>query len=115
MSTSTASPVSPGPTTTGSTGSILEAITVPADQGRSVPDAATREPIGYAPVHTVEDLNRAISAARATQPAWAAFEHAERRRLLNAIADDLEANAEELAFCCPGNRANRWTARTPTA
>ena len=31
------------------------------------------------------------------QPAWNALGHAERSRILNAIADDLEANAEELA------------------
>lgn len=89
MSTSTASAAP--------TGSILEAITVAVDDGRGIPDAATRETIGYAPVHTVEDLNRAIGAARAAQPAWAALDHAERSRLLNAISDDLEANAEELA------------------
>ncbi|MDR7184669.1 acyl-CoA reductase-like NAD-dependent aldehyde dehydrogenase [Microbacterium trichothecenolyticum] len=77
--------------------SILDAITVSETQGRAIPDAATRETIGYAPVHTVADLDAAIAAARRAQPAWNALGHAERSRILNAIADDLEANAEELA------------------
>ncbi|HKP08610.1 MAG TPA: aldehyde dehydrogenase family protein [Microbacterium sp.] len=77
--------------------SILDAITVSETEGRAIPDAATRETIGYAPVHTVADLDAAIAAARAAQPAWNALGHAERSRVLNAIADDLEANAEELA------------------
>ncbi|HCX84884.1 MAG TPA: aldehyde dehydrogenase [Micrococcales bacterium] len=77
--------------------SLLETVTVSAEEGRAVPDAATRETIGYAPVHTVADLEAAIAAARAAQPAWEALGHAERSRLLHAIADDVEANAEELA------------------
>lgn len=79
------------------TTTILEAVGVPESVGRAIPDAATRETIGYAPVHTVADLNDAVAAARAAQPAWAALGHAERSRLLNAIADDIEANSEELA------------------
>jgi acyl-CoA reductase-like NAD-dependent aldehyde dehydrogenase len=82
---------------TTTTTSILDAITVPAGQGRPVPDAATRETIGHAPVHGLDDLEAAIAAARAAQPAWNALGHAERSRILNAIADDLEANLEELA------------------
>jgi len=77
--------------------SLLDAITVPAGTGRSVPDAATREIIGHAPVHTLDDLEDAICRARAAQPAWNALGHAERSRLLHAIADDIEAHAEELA------------------
>lgn len=76
---------------------LLEAVTVAPTEGRAIPDAATRETIGYAPTHTVLDLEEAIAAARAAQPAWNALGHAERSRILNAIADDLEANLEELA------------------
>lgn len=79
------------------TTTILEAVSAPESVGRAIPDAATRETIGYAPVHTVEDLNRAVTTARAAQPAWAALGHEERSRILNAIADDIEANSEELA------------------
>jgi len=76
---------------------LLDAVTVSASEGRAIPDAATRETIGYAPVHTVADLDSAVNAAGAAQPAWAAAGHAERSRLLHAIADDIEAHAEELA------------------
>ncbi|WP_106814238.1 aldehyde dehydrogenase family protein [Microbacterium timonense] len=79
------------------TATILESITVPEAEGRAIPDAATRDTIGYAPVHTVADLEAIIAAARAAQPAWNALGHAERARILHAIADDLEANSEELA------------------
>ncbi|MCH6471573.1 aldehyde dehydrogenase family protein [Sinomonas terrae] len=82
---------------TTTTTSILDAITVPEGQGRAIPDAATRETIGHAPVHGLDDLEAAIAAVRAAQPAWNALGHAERSRILNAIADDLEANLEELA------------------
>jgi len=79
------------------TQSLLGAITVPASEGRAIPDAATGETMGYAPVHGVEDLNRAIAAARAAQPAWAALSHAERSAILRRTADEVEAHAEELA------------------
>jgi acyl-CoA reductase-like NAD-dependent aldehyde dehydrogenase len=79
------------------TADLLTTVTVSADEGRPIPDAATGETIGYAPVHTVADLDAAIAAARAAQPAWAALGHAERSRLLNAIADDIEATADEFA------------------
>jgi acyl-CoA reductase-like NAD-dependent aldehyde dehydrogenase len=77
--------------------SILDSITVPASEGRAIPDAATRETIGCAPIHSTADLDAAIAAARTAQPAWNALGHAERTRILNEIADDLDANAEELA------------------
>lgn len=77
--------------------SILYTITVPESNGRAIPDAATREVIGHAPVHNLADLEHAITSARTAQPAWEALGHAERSRILHAVADDLEANAEELA------------------
>ncbi|GAA1860192.1 aldehyde dehydrogenase family protein [Microbacterium koreense] len=72
-------------------------MTAPTTEGRPIPDAATREIIGYAPEHTVDDLNAAIDRARAAQPAWAELGHEERSRVLHAIADDIDAHAEELA------------------
>lgn len=76
---------------------LLSAITVPETEGRPILDAATREVLGYAPVHTVHDLEDAIQAARRAQPAWNAIGHAERSRVLHAIADDIDASAEDLA------------------
>lgn len=77
--------------------SILDTISTTKETGRPIPDAATRETIGYAPIHTVADLDLAVREARAAQPAWASLGHTARSRVLNEIADDIEANAEELA------------------
>lgn len=77
---------------------LLDAVRASERDGRAIPDAATRETIAHAPVHTVADLDRAIATARRVQPRWADLGHAERSRILNAIADDIEANAEELAI-----------------
>ncbi|WP_314173834.1 aldehyde dehydrogenase family protein [Streptomyces winkii] len=79
------------------TGALLDLITVPPDAGRAIPDAATGETIGYAPEHTVADLDAAIEASRKAQAAWARRGHAGRSRILNEIADDIEAHSEELA------------------
>ncbi|MBF4616012.1 aldehyde dehydrogenase family protein [Curtobacterium sp. VKM Ac-1376] len=82
---------------TTTTSTILESITVPADHGRAIPDAATRETIGHAPVHDPAHLDTLVRRARSAQPAWAALGHEERSRVLNAIATEIEASAEELA------------------
>lgn len=79
------------------TTTLLDAITVPEADGRAIPDAATGETIGYAPVHGVDDLERAVASARAAQPAWAALGHEERSAILRRIADEIDANAEQLA------------------
>lgn len=79
------------------TSTLLDAVSVAPSAGRPIPDAATGEIIGHAPVHTLADLDAAVAGAREAQPAWAALGHAERRRALHAIADDIEAHADELA------------------
>jgi aldehyde dehydrogenase (NAD+) len=45
-----------------------------------------------------EDVDRAVVAARAALPAWAAMAAAERGRILLRVADAIEANAAELAM-----------------
>jgi len=77
---------------------VLDAITVDASIGRAIPDAATGETVGFAPVHTVADLNAAVAAAGAAQVGWAALGHAERARVLRLAADEIDAHAEELAW-----------------
>jgi acyl-CoA reductase-like NAD-dependent aldehyde dehydrogenase len=84
-------------TTTMAAEPLLSAITVSELDGRPILDAATREVLGYAPVHTLDHLEQAIQTARRVQPAWNALGHAERSRILHAIADDLDASAEGLA------------------
>jgi acyl-CoA reductase-like NAD-dependent aldehyde dehydrogenase len=79
------------------TSTLLDAITVPPENGRAIPDAATGQTIGYVAEKSLADLDDAVATARAAQPAWAALGHAERSRLLHAAADEIDAGAEELA------------------
>ncbi|HEY3574764.1 MAG TPA: aldehyde dehydrogenase family protein, partial [Arthrobacter sp.] len=59
--------------------SLLASITAASGQdGRTIFDPATGGVVGQAPVHTVEDLETAVAAAVAAQPAWAALGHAAR-------------------------------------
>lgn len=46
---------------------------------------------------TERDAGIAVAAAKAAQPAWASLELAQRRALLLRFADELQANAEDLA------------------
>ncbi|PRB07681.1 aldehyde dehydrogenase family protein [Microbacterium sp. MYb64] len=85
-------------TDTSAASALLDRIQAPEGSGRDIPDAATREIIGRAPVQTVSDLDEAIARAKAAQPAWEALGHAKRSELLLAAADALDANAEALAL-----------------
>ncbi|PRX49364.1 phenylacetaldehyde dehydrogenase [Prauserella shujinwangii] len=75
---------------------LLAAVTTP-DGGLPVTDPATGEVIGRAPERGPDDLERAVTAASAAQPAWEALGHEERSRLLNAAADAVDRSAEALA------------------
>lgn len=79
------------------TRSLLEAITPSSGPSRTMIDPATGESVGEAPVHTVEDLERAITAAEAAQPGWSALGHEERSAALLRAADAVDRSAEELA------------------
>jgi phenylacetaldehyde dehydrogenase len=76
---------------------LLASITPVSGETRTILDPATGEPVGEAPVHTVEDLEHAIAAAAAAQPAWAALGHDARSAALLRAADAVERSAEELA------------------
>ncbi|CAN5516377.1 aldehyde dehydrogenase family protein [soil metagenome] len=76
---------------------LLARVSASEGSGRDINDAATGELIGRAPEQTVADVDAAVAAARAAQPGWEALGHAKRSDILNAIADRIEANAEELA------------------
>ncbi|MET3922605.1 aldehyde dehydrogenase family protein [Arthrobacter sp. UYEF20] len=76
---------------------LLASITPVSGETRTIFDPATGEPVGEAPVHTVEDLEQAIAAAAAAQPAWAALGHEVRSAALLRAADAVERSAEELA------------------
>jgi phenylacetaldehyde dehydrogenase len=76
---------------------LLAAIAPTTGQSRTILDPATGTAVGQAPVHTVDDLERAIAAATAAQPAWAALGHDARSAALLKAADAVERSAEELA------------------
>ena len=57
---------------------------------------ATEEPIGRTPVATRGDVDRAVAAAEAAWPQWAARTPMQRAEVLNAFADAVQARAEEV-------------------
>ncbi|MEW9870766.1 aldehyde dehydrogenase family protein [Arthrobacter sp. HS15c] len=64
---------------------------------KTILDPATGAVVGEAPIHCLEDLEHAITAARSAQPEWAALGHDKRRAALLNAADAVERSAEELA------------------
>ncbi|KAL4778875.1 Aldehyde/histidinol dehydrogenase, partial [Aspergillus varians] len=57
---------------------------------------ATKQPNPEVPVATQEDLDRAVTAAKAAFKTWSRTSFEERRKAISAYADALEANAGEL-------------------
>lgn len=77
---------------------LLTAISAPAGTAtRPILNPATGGTFAAAPVHTVEDLEAAVEAARAAQPSWAALSHEERSQALLEAADAVDRSAEALA------------------
>jgi acyl-CoA reductase-like NAD-dependent aldehyde dehydrogenase len=76
---------------------LLARVAAPEGEGREIFDPATGELVGRAPIQTADDLETAIAAAKAAQPAWAALGHAKRIEIMNRIADRIDATAESLA------------------
>src|SRR5437660_1214956 len=64
----------------------------------AVPNPATEEPVGAAPEATVDDMRRAIAAARRAfdEGPWPRSSRQERARVITAIADGMERRKEEL-------------------
>ncbi|BCW80418.1 aldehyde dehydrogenase family protein [Arthrobacter sp. NicSoilC5] len=76
---------------------LLASIAPAAGTGRTIFDPATGEAVGEAPIHDLDYLEGAVSAAVAAQPAWAALGHDARSAALLKAADAVERSAEELA------------------
>ena len=76
---------------------LLDRVGAPEGSGRDIHDPATGAVIGRAPAQTEADLDAAVAAAKAAQPAWAALGHPRRIELLGAAADRIEAESEALA------------------
>ena len=60
-------------------------------------DPSTGQAVGTAPLAGVADVDRAVAAARAAQPAWASTPGAERGRVLFACARAIRDQADRLA------------------
>ncbi|MEV6795884.1 aldehyde dehydrogenase family protein [Streptomyces sp. NPDC051320] len=63
----------------------------------AVLNPADEQVIGHVPAGTPEDVDRAVRAARAAFPAWAATSPAERAARLTALRDVLVARKDEIA------------------
>jgi acyl-CoA reductase-like NAD-dependent aldehyde dehydrogenase len=66
-------------------------------QTMTVINPATEQPVAIAPRASAAQMNEAVAAAKAAQPAWAAKSVAERRKVLLQVADVVEKNAGEIA------------------
>ena len=63
----------------------------------AVIDATTEATLGHVPEGTAEDVNRAVAAARAALPGWAATPVENRAKALERLSEALQARMAELA------------------
>ena len=70
---------------------------VPTAEHEPVVNPATGEPIAEAPLSSPEDVDRAVAAAQAAFPAWAAKTPGERAEAMLGLAGALEERTDELA------------------
>src|SRR5262249_32851942 len=78
---------------------LLDGAWVDAGSGQTIAIEApgTRRTIASVPRGGAEDIDRAVKAATAAFPAWSKVPPRERGRILQKIADAVEARVEELA------------------
>ncbi len=82
-----------------SVANLIDGKTVPgsSDQTREVLNPSTGEVIAEVIESTVDDADRAVAAARAAFPAWAARTPGARSELLHQLVEVLERNIDDLA------------------
>lgn len=68
-----------------------------ADSGRQIVSPVTGETLADAPNATAQDIDRAVAAARAAQPKWAALSAWDRANICHAIADLIDERREGFA------------------
>jgi acyl-CoA reductase-like NAD-dependent aldehyde dehydrogenase len=76
---------------------LIKGQLVSGDQTMAVINPATEETIVECPRASESQLNLAVAAAKEAFPAWSATNIEERKKVIGAIADVIEANATELA------------------
>ena len=74
-----------------------EWVAATGDSARPIVSPVTGETLAEAPDATAEDIDRAVAAARAAQPRWAALSAWDRAAVCHAIADLIEERREEFA------------------
>ncbi len=67
------------------------------DDVRPIVSPVTGETLAEAPNASAQDVDRAVAAARAAQPKWAALSAWERAKVCHAIADLIDERREEFA------------------
>jgi acyl-CoA reductase-like NAD-dependent aldehyde dehydrogenase len=71
---------------------------VPSEAGEWLESVnpANEDTIGHVPQATAKDVNRAVAAAEAAHPAWAALEPKERSKLLRKLAQKLRERSDDI-------------------
>ncbi|MBX3705628.1 MAG: aldehyde dehydrogenase family protein [Pseudomonadales bacterium] len=76
---------------------LINGELVPGDATMDVINPANERVLASCPRASTAQLNSAVAAAKAAFPAWSARPIGERKQVVNAIADVIQANANELA------------------
>ncbi|PCJ71527.1 MAG: aldehyde dehydrogenase [Rhodobiaceae bacterium] len=76
---------------------LINGELVDGDMTMDVVNPATEKTVATCARASEDQLNQAVAAAKAAFPAWSATSIDERKKAINAIADVIEANGEELA------------------
>jgi acyl-CoA reductase-like NAD-dependent aldehyde dehydrogenase len=81
-----------------SRGHLIGGEQVPAASGATFEslDPSTAQPLATLALGGVDDVDRAVAAARAALPEWRALDPYERGRILQRLADLIEQHADEL-------------------
>src|SRR5215510_15972891 len=76
---------------------LIDGKMIPGDLTMPVLNPATEEVLAQCPRASKNQLDKAVAAAKAAYPSWAATPIEERRKLVIKMADAIETNAGELA------------------
>jgi acyl-CoA reductase-like NAD-dependent aldehyde dehydrogenase len=76
---------------------LIDGQMIDGDQTMAVINPATEEPVAQCARASKAQLDQAVAAAKRAFPAWSATPIDERRKVLVAIADAIQANLAELA------------------
>ena len=76
---------------------LIDGKMIPGDMTMPVLNPATEEVLAQCPRASKDQLDKAVAAAKAAFPAWAATPIEQRRTLVTKMAEAIEANTDELA------------------